>query len=36
MDVVDRMDKTSQVRFLSLHIVHKVQAVHHFKKRLQS
>ena len=36
MDVVDRVDKTSQVRILSAHIVHKDQAGHHFEKRFQS
>ena len=33
---MDRMDTTSQVNLLSVHIVHKVHAVHYFKKRLQS
>jgi hypothetical protein len=33
---MDRVDTTSQVNLLSVHIVHKVHAVHHFEKRIQS
>ena len=33
---MDGMDTTSQARLLNLHIIHKVHAVHHFEKRLQS
>jgi hypothetical protein len=36
MDVVDRMDTTTQVSLFGIHVVQRVHAVHHFEKRLQS
>jgi len=36
VDVVDRVDTTSQVNLFGVHVVHEVHAVHHIEKRLQS